>query len=213
MLPPSSTNLKDLSWLQAYEIFHRLRISPDYLDCARFKDYSMQYDNVILAYDVGINNLLVVPSPNFPEAGKGLISNRKQPITKETGLPYWGEVFAHMKDYCTIDELNLEKSVSDRLVKLPIQPFLHLGLELYILGSLSCAATYSNDAEFNGWGEKPKKKGVIQNNCYLTYAELPNDQTIEGFLNWLKSCPIWIETFETITFGEEFLTEYLKKKK
>ena len=110
MLPPSSTNLKDLSWLQAYEIFHRLCISPDYLDCARFR----------------------------------------------------------LKGCCTIDELKLEKSVSDGLVSLlPIQPF--LGLELYILGSLSCAAMYSNDAEFNGWDEKPKKQGVIKNNCYLTY--------------------------------------------
>ena len=92
--PPLSAKLSELSWLQVYEIFAGLKIAPDYLCCERFKGYSMEYNQVIIDYESGANNVLVVPSPNFPVSGKGLISDRAQVITTDTGLPYWGESYS-----------------------------------------------------------------------------------------------------------------------
>ena len=167
----------------------------------------MEYDQRIVNYESGTNNVLVVDSPNFPLAGKGLISNRKQPITKDTGLPYWGKLYLHMKNYCNIEEVKMSKSEYDRLVILPVQPFLHLGLEVYVLGSLSCVAAYSNDATFNGWNEKPLQQDIL-NNCTLTYSEALHSETVEGFMSCVKTSPVWIESVSTIKFGEEFLTAY-----
>ena len=128
----------------------------------------MEWDQIVLDYDSGGNNVLVVNSPNIPEAGKGLIFSRKQPMTEDTGLRCWGEVFIHFYQRINIEDLHLEKHITDRLVRLPFQPFIHIGVELYILGSLCCAATYSNMAGFKGWGDDEKKKNSkFENNCFI----------------------------------------------
>ena len=75
-LPPLLTNLRDLTAEQVFDFLVFMPIKADYLDCERFKGFSMYYDQVILDYDAGTNNVLVVQSPNFRKAGKGLISDR-----------------------------------------------------------------------------------------------------------------------------------------
>ena len=69
----------------------------------------------------------------------------------------------------------------DRLVILPVQPFVHLGIELYILGSLSCVASYSSDAMFNGWDKSPITRENIQNICHITYAEIVDMELFKVF--------------------------------
>ena len=109
-------------------------IKPDYLDCEKFKGFSMAYDQRIVDYDSGINNVLVVKSPNFPKAGKGLISDRPQTLTAGSSLPYRGQVFIHFHKERSIDDIPFKKEERERLVVLPFQPFLNIGIELYILG-------------------------------------------------------------------------------
>ena len=154
------------------------------------------------------NEVLVVKSPNFPKAGKGLISNRPEVITKETGLPCWVQVFLHFFKERTLNEIPFDKKDKERLFLVPVQPFRHVGIGLYILGSLSCAATYINDSQFNGWEDQSRKKSHCENNCRFWCSTPIDEQTIGGVINWLKSCPVWIESSKRIVLGEEFLTGY-----
>ena len=120
-------------------------------------------------------------------------------------------MFIHFPQERTIDEIRLEKEVRERLVILPFQPFLDIGIELYVLGSLSCAATYSNDAEVHGWGEECKKAETSDNNCFMWCSKPADPNTIGGLLAWLKSCPrcgLWSKKHSKIYFGEELLTDY-----
>ena len=168
----------------------------------------MQYDQKVLDFDASKNQVLIVPSPNIPAAGKGLISNSRRTITKNTGLPYWGQVFVHYFKERNIQDVVMEREYSERLVLLPYQPFFGIGIELYVLGSLSSAATYSNDANFNGWNNGPKKENPLQNNCHIFGSQPLDADTIGGLIAWLESCPIWIESIKSIKSGEEFLTTY-----
>jgi hypothetical protein len=154
------------------------------------------------------NQVLIVPSPNFPDAGRGLISNSRRIITKETGLPYWGQLVVHYYKERNIQDIGMEKEYSERLVLLPCQPFLDIGIKLYVLGSLSCVATYSNDVNFNGWNKGPKKESSLQNNCRIFGSQPLDSQTIGGLIAWIDSCPIWIESTKSIKFSEKLLTQY-----
>ena len=102
-------------------------------------------ENVLIS-DSKHNTVKVMDSPNYPDAGKGLLSDRKAAITKDTGMPYWGCVFVSMDK-----EIDMHQKFKERLVKLKFQPFSRLGITLYLAGSLSCAAGYANDANFNNW--------------------------------------------------------------
>ena len=70
-----------------------LTIQPDYLDCERFTEYAKELNKIVFDYDCRVNKLLVIESPNFPTAGKGVICDRSNPIIEETGFPYWGQLF------------------------------------------------------------------------------------------------------------------------
>ena len=107
-----------------------------------------------------------------------------------------------------MEDLNLEKCFQVRLVKLSFQPFEKIGLHIYVLGSLSSCATYSNDADFCDWGEKSNSNATNNNNCFI-FTSFPLDpDTVEGVLKWVESVPVWIETCRRIKFAEEFLTTY-----
>ena len=103
----------------------------------------------------------------------------------------------------------MRKEFAERLIELPFQPFQHLDIELYIMGSLSCVATYCNDAAFNGWGETPKEHETIKNNCYIWCSEPVESETIGGLIAWLESCPIWIRATKIIKKHEELLVQYV----
>ena len=215
-----TTNLRDLSSAEVYEFLchtPNTPIKPNYLDCEKFTGFSMDYDQDIIDYECGLNKLLVVQSPNFPNAGKGLISDRPQTLTAGSSLPYWGQVFIHFYKERSIDDIPFKKEERERLVVLPFQPFLNIGIELYILGSQSSVATYSNDAKFTGWNEEcketihsSKKTKHIQNNCFIWCSKPADPETIGGLIAWLKSCPVWIMVKKNskIRFGEELLTDY-----
>ena len=201
-LPPLTTNVSELTADQVYEFLEKMPIKPDYVD------FNQSFNQANLDRDCEMNGVLVVNSPNFPKAGKGLISNRPAVITKETGLPYWGQVFLHFFKERTLNEIPFDNKCKERLFLVPVQPFKHVGIELYILGSLSCASTYSNDAQFNGWEDESRKKSHCENNCRFWCSTPIDEQTIGGVINWLKSCPVWIESSKRIVLGEEFLTGY-----
>ena len=163
-------------------------------------------ENVLIA-DQKNNTVSVVDSPNFANAGKGLISFSKKVITPDTGMPYWGCVY--VQSDCNTEDIDMPKCFKDRMVKLKFQPFKKIGITLYMVGSLSCAATYANDAEFSGWETKKRKRdSTISNNCFLWESAPLDTKTVQGFVKWLKSCPVWLYTSAQIKYQEEMLCKY-----
>ena len=183
--------LEELTSEQVFNAFHAFPIKPDYLKCERFNDWNMYAVHNILNYDSYVNMVQVVDSPNFPTAGKGLINIRSQPITEKTGIPYWGCLFVHYYQHCDIRELEINVCFKDRLVELSWQPFLHLGLRLYVVGSLSCASSYANDAVFSGWNKKTNPHND-QNNASMFEHDPEYTIFVKAFIKWLESCPIWM---------------------
>ena len=205
----NSTLLRDLNCEEVFSFFDRLSMKPEYMVCQSFNKFSMQYDKIILDHDCEKNKVLVIDSPNFPNAGKGLINNRAQAISKESGLPYWGQLFVVDFIKQNIEAVVLNEKLRERMVELSFQPFLHIGLRLFVVGSLSCAASYSNDANFKGWsaGHNSDSTNFV-NNCFLREYSPLDENTVKGFVAWLQCCPIWIITSHSIKYGEEFLTKY-----
>ena len=85
--------LKELTFDEVFDYLTALAMKPDYLDCERFTGYAMEFNERVFMYDCGVNKLSVIESPNFPTAGKGVALNRANPITEQTGFPYWGQLF------------------------------------------------------------------------------------------------------------------------
>ena len=168
----------------------------------------MQYKQSIFEYECATNHVMVTESPMFPSAGKGLVNNHVQPISKDTGLPYWGQLFVHDFVKEPIQDVDLPNKYRERLVKLSFQPFLHIGLHLYLMGSLNCAATYSNDADFKGWNDHYDRTTNNLNNCFIREYAVLDEKTVKGFSAWLQCCPVWIIVSAKIKYGEEFLTKY-----
>ena len=109
---------------QAYEAFHSIAMKPAYLN-----KFTMGLDEVLLSDDAASSKLKIVQSPNFPAAGKGLVSVRV--ITPTYKIPYWGKLFLHKFKECNLAELNIDDCFRDRLIKLKFQPFKRFA---YILG-------------------------------------------------------------------------------
>ena len=202
------TLLSDLQIDEVFSFFHYMPIKADYLSCQHFNDYAMDYSQVILDYECATNKVIVTESPSFPNAGKGLVNNRTEPISKGTGLPYWGQVFVQDFVKQPIQDVDLDDKYQERLVELSFQPFLHIGLRLYLLGSLSCAASYSNDADFKGWSDSCERTTGNLNNCFLREYSPLDEKTVKGLSAWLLCCPVWIIASARIKYGEEFLTKY-----
>ena len=104
--------LSELTAEQVFNAFHGFPIQPDYLNCDRKKAWSMHHVHNILNYDSYVNMVQVVDSPNFPSAGKGLINIRPQPISENTGMPYWGCLFVHDSTICDVNENDVETCFS-----------------------------------------------------------------------------------------------------
>ena len=197
-------NLKNLTAEEVFAAFQAFPIFPDYLFSKRTDYFTMNLIDNVLISDSKHNTVKVINSPNFPDAGKGLVSNRKAANTKDTSMPFWGCVYVH--NNCD-KKMNMEKCFQDRLVKLRVQPFKKIGITLYIVGSLSCTASYANDAEFSGWGKRKRSREVL-NNCFLWESDPIDVETVKGFVKWLKSCPIWLMALQRITYEEEMLCKY-----
>ena len=141
-----------------------------------------------------------------------MISIRKQVISVGNSLPYWGCAFLHNFKEDDIEAAHPEKCFRDRLVllSLSVQPFEHssLGNHVYLMGSLCCAAGYANDAHFSEWGKIKTNKENNLNNSFLEESIPIDAVTVQGFIAWLKSCPVWLIITKSIKFGCEILTNY-----
>jgi hypothetical protein len=79
-------------------------------------------------------------------------------------------------------------------------------MKLYIAGSLSCAATYVNDATYEG------SKTRIRNNCVFEQKPFPGNKgvelEVEAFGEWIQEPFEFICTERKIGNKKEFLVQY-----
>ena len=112
----------------------------------------------------------------------------------------------HDSSVVDVKEIDMEKCYKDRMVELKFQPFQHLGLQLYVVGSLSCSSSYANDACFSNWTEKTTEAQTHLNNSYIEEFDPADPITVQGFISWLKACPVWLVTSSLIKYKQEFMT-------
>ena len=122
------------------KLFHGFEVKPAYL--SRF---ALDLDENLLQTELDLTKTAVVTSPNFPNAGKGLV-NMSGTVEKDVSFPYWGQIFLHNQYDSQLHNVNLDENIKCRFIAPLFQPFLSKHLKLYLAGSLSCAATYCNDA-------------------------------------------------------------------
>ena len=78
---------------QIYVLLHGFEVKPTYFVTTPFK---MTHDINILAEDCyWSKQCSVISSPNFPEAGLGLVNRKKKTIPRGTYFQYWGTVYLH----------------------------------------------------------------------------------------------------------------------
>ena len=190
---------------QIYTLLHGFQVKPTYFVTTPFK---MTHDTNILAEDCyWSKQCSVISSPNFPEAGLGLVNRKKKTIPRGTYFQYWGTVYLHsILDGNVMENTDLPVYVRNRLVKPLFQPFLHKGFILYFTGSLSCAASYVNDATY---GNNPCN---VLNNSIVEQISYPNPcgiaLRVDEFMQWVMNAPMSIKTVQPIPYKGEVLAGY-----
>ena len=126
------------------KLFHGFENKPSYLT-----SFSLDLDENLLQTELDLTETAIVKSPNFPNAGKGLI-NVGETVYKHVYIPYWGQIFLHPPSDKKLHQVDLNENRKCRFIAPLFQPFLSKHLKLYIAGSLSYSATYANDATYEG---------------------------------------------------------------
>ena len=103
------------------------------------------------------------------------------------------------------DEDVLFGTMKHRSVKTMLQPFLHLGIHMYVVGSYNSASTYMNDLDFDA--KAPPSRTL--NNCMIVGFPFETEHaTVGDFKKWLKNAPVRIETIVAVPTGRELVTSY-----
>ena len=164
------------------KLFHGFENKPSYLT-----SFSLDLDENLLQTELDLTETAIVKSPNFPNAGKGLI-NIGENVDKHVYIPYWGQIFLNPSSDTKLHLVNLDENIKCRFITPLFQPFLSKHLKLYLAGSLSCAATYANDATFES-----STQTRIKNNCIFEQRKYIGNIGVE---------------LEVEAFGECFLVKY-----
>ena len=168
----------------------------------------MAHDTNILAEDCyWSKQCSVISSPNFPEAGLGLVNRKKHTIPRGTYFQYWGVVYLHrIADGNIMEDNALPIYIKNRLIKTIFQPFTNKGFILYFSGSLSSSASYANDATL---GNNPNS--ILNNSIFeqISYQH-PNGiaLSVDEFMQWVMNVPISIKTVQSIPYKGEVLVKY-----
>ena len=183
------------------KLFHGFEVKPAYL--SRF---ALDLDENLLQTELDLTKTAVVTSPNFPNAGKGLV-NMSGTVEKDVSFPYWGQIFLHNQYDSQLHNVNLDENIKCRFIAPLFQPFLSKHLKLYLAGSLSCASTYCNDATFKGLTNTR-----IKNNCVFEQREFTGNKglelEVEAFGEFIKEPFEFVCTEAEIGKKKEFLVQY-----
>ena len=117
-------------------------MKPDYLPY-----FSMNFDSHLVDIECGLTRTSISPS-NIANAGLGLFNLRNTAVSVDTALAYWEKLFLWKLMDGSVFNAKIDDRLQARLIKIPFQPFLTKGYCVYIAASLSCIASYMNDANF-----------------------------------------------------------------
>lgn len=193
--------IKDLTKREVIAMFDGFQVPPPYWDDDD-RVFPLFLVEAIRDQDAFCNDTVIRDS-HIPNAGNGLFTTVAVP--KGHQYPYSG-VLKLMYAGHVSDEDVFYGSMEHRSVEPMCQPFLHLGIRIFVVGSLNSAATYMNDLDYK-LKEPPTRTA---NNCMIvgTPHDDYNTMTVGSFKAWLRNMPVTIETIEAIATETELLTSY-----
>ena len=165
----------------------------------------MNFDAHLVDIECGLTRTSISPS-NIANAGFGLFNLRNTAISVDTALAYWGKLFLWKITDGSVFHAEIDDRIKARLIKIPFQPFINKGFFVYIAASLSCIASYMNDANFIS------SETTIQNNCLFQQERFMGDTGIglktSELYEWCQSCIMYILTSRRVPSRAEFLVAY-----
>ena len=186
---------------QIFKLFHGFEVKPAYLP-----HFAMDVDPIILETELILTKTALVDSPNFPNAGKGLV-NIGSTVDQGVYIPYWGKIFLHTEPGdVKLHSVDLEEKFKCRFITPLFQPFLSQHMKLYLAGSLSCVATYINDATYEGFDPNIQNNCLFEQRLFTGYTGI--ELQVDAFADWIKDPFEFIHTEETIEKYKEFLVAY-----
>ena len=192
--------LKDLSKIEVIRMFDDFQVPPGYWDQGNM--FPLVLDETLRMHDAFFTNTEIRQS-TIPNADKGLFTTDVVP--KGYMFPYSG-VLKLMYENHTSEEDVFFGTMKHRSVEPMFQPFVHLGIQIFVVGSYNSASTYMNDLDYS-MTEPPTK---TLNNCVIVGAPHGNveSMTVSEFKHWLNNVPVRVETLIEVPPGNELLTSY-----
>lgn len=162
--------------------------------------YDMYLNEAILAADCEATQSIVQPSA-IAMGTQGLFTDID--VEAETQYDYWGMIRLQRTGTNVLDDEH------ERAVKFQTQPFLALfNIEMFVIGSLSCAATYMNDKNYLRIEGEDRER---RNNCHIVetrFDDLIAHWRTADFEFWLDHCPLKIETKMAVRKINELSCDY-----
>jgi hypothetical protein len=192
--------LKDLTKPQVIAMFDGFSVPPPHWNVDTI--YPIGLDEAVRHQDCLSTNTIIQDSL-IPNAGKGLYTVIPVPTSYE--YPYSGVLRLKYAGHES-DEDVFYGTMKHRSVETLFQPFLHLGITMFVVGSYNSAATYMNDLD-HGLNEPPSR---TSNNCMIVanpHGDV-NVMTVRSFKDWLKQIPVRIEAITDIPASSELVTSY-----
>ena len=191
--------LSELTKDQVIAMFDGFQVPPPHWSDSMV--YPLLLDDAIRDEDAFLTDTVITDS-NIANAGKGLFTTIDVPVHHH--YPYSGVLKLKYQNHDS-DEDVFYGSMKHRSVKTMLQPFLHLGIRMYVVGSYNSASTYMNDLDY---GEKAPPSRTL-NNCIIVGVPFATDPvTVGDFKKWLKNAPVRIETIVPVATGNELVTSY-----
>ena len=162
--------------------------------------FNMDLSEAILAADCAATHTTVRPS-SIAKGTRGLFTE----VDVEDGMcyDYWGIIRLQRVGTNVLDDEH------ERAAKFKTQPFYEkFNIEMFLVGSLSCAATYMND---NNYLRIPGEDRERRNNCYIVetrFDELTEHWRTADFDFWLEHGPLKIETKMGVRQKNELSCDY-----
>ena len=162
--------------------------------------FDMDLNEAILAADCEATRSSVRPSL-IAMGTKGLFTSVD--VEEGASYSYWGMVRLQRVGTNVLDDDH------ERGVKFLSQPFLaKYNIEMFLIGSLSCAATYMNDKNYLRIEDEDRGR---RNNCHITetrFDELTSHWRTADFDFWLDHSPLSIETKMGVRKDNELSCDY-----
>ena len=192
--------IKELSKRDVISIFDGFQVKPVYWNNDNV--FPLFLDEALRDNDASYHNTVIADS-NIANSGKGLFTTVDVPLNHQ--YAYSGVLRLRHEENDSEEQVFYD-IMKHRSVKTMLQPFLHFGIRMYVVGSYNCAATYMNDLDYGA--EEPPSRTL--NNCIIVGMPYGDEDTltVADVKAWLKNNPVRVETVVAVPAGHELVTSY-----